>query len=434
MSDDIAIRVENLSKRYRIGLKEEVNDTLAGMFTDWVKRPGYNLRRLRRMTRFAEDGQEPEDTIWALKDVSFEVKRGEVVGIIGRNGAGKSTLLKILSRITHPTSGRVELNGRVSSLLEVGTGFHPELSGRENIYLNGTILGMRKAEIDRKFDEIVDFSGIEKFIDTPVKRYSSGMGVRLAFSVAAHLEPEILLIDEVLAVGDAEFQQKCLGKMGDVAKEGKTALFVSHNIQAVKSLCESAVLLDQGRVVFNGNTHDTIDRYLPPTNMISREKRWAEENAPGNAHFQLLAIRVTPPSRQSEGPIFSSSDIFLEFEFKASNLHPALCVGFDLLDQSGTVLFRSYQTDLPKDDWPKLQVGRNCWICKIPARTLNSNIYKVCPRVGLHNLNWIVKLESVLQFEVIVDHGVSPFWNVLNGHNRPGLVAPILDWSEESPG
>ena len=210
MSDTV-IKVENLSKVYRIGLQEEIHDTLMGAFTSFVRNPFKNYRRLQRLTQFSSGGDD-QDTIWALKDVSFDVRRGEVIGIIGRNGAGKSTLLKVLSRITHPTNGRIELNGRVASLLEVGTGFHPELTGRENVYLNGTILGMTKAEIDRKFDEIVDFSGIEKFIDTPAKRYSSGMRVRLAFSVAAHLEPEILLVDEVLAVGDATFQKKSIGK------------------------------------------------------------------------------------------------------------------------------------------------------------------------------------------------------------------------------
>jgi len=259
---DIVIRVENLSKRYRIGLKEAMHDTLAGALADFVRRPVKNLRRLRRLTRFQGDGYDPEDIIWALKDMSFEVRRGEVVGIIGRNGAGKTTLLKVLSRITHPTSGRVEIRGRVSSLLEVGTGFHPELTGRDNIYLNGTILGMKKAEIDRKFDDIVEFSGVEKFIDTPVKRYSSGMRVRLAFSVAAHLEPEILLVDEVLAVGDAAFQKKCLGKMGDVAKEGRTVLFVSHNMGAIQKLCDRSILLSDGYLVLDSDTEQVVKEYL----------------------------------------------------------------------------------------------------------------------------------------------------------------------------
>ena len=259
---DFAIRVQDLSKRYRIGLKEEMHDTMVGAMTDFIRRPLQNLRRLRHLTRFSEDGGDPQDMIWALKEVSFEVKQGEVVGIIGRNGAGKSTLLKILSHITEPTSGRAEIYGRVSSLLEVGTGFHPELTGRENIYLNGTILGMKKAEIERKFDEIVDFSGVEKFIDTPVKRYSSGMRVRLAFAVAAHLEPEILLVDEVLAVGDAAFQRKCLGKMRDVASGGRTVLFVSHNTGAIVELCQRTVLLREGRLVEDGPSKEVVSTYL----------------------------------------------------------------------------------------------------------------------------------------------------------------------------
>ena len=260
MSSDIAIRVENLSKRYRIGMKDEIHDTFAGALTSFIRSPAKNMRRLRRMSRFVED--DAQDIIWALKDVSFEVKTGEVVGIIGRNGAGKSTLLKILSRITEPTSGRAEICGRVSSLLEVGTGFHPELTGRENVYLNGTILGMRKGEIDHKLDQIVDFSGVEKFIDTPVKFYSSGMQVRLAFSVAAHLEPNILLIDEVLAVGDIEFQKKCLGKMENVAESGRTILFVSHQMEAVEALCNRVVLFEHGKLALEGNTNEVVSTYI----------------------------------------------------------------------------------------------------------------------------------------------------------------------------
>lgn len=258
---DIAIRVEELSKRYRIGLKEQRHDTLSGAISSWAKSPFSNFRGLRKLSRFDENGS-TDDVIWALKNVSFDVKRGEVVGIIGRNGAGKSTLLKIVSRITEPTSGRVEIRGRVSSLLEVGTGFHQELTGRENIYLNGAVLGMRRTEIDRKFDEIVDFSGVEKFIDTPVKHYSSGMRVRLAFSVAAHLEPEILIVDEVLAVGDAAFQKKCLGKMENASKDGRTVLFVSHNMGAVSNLCQSGVCLESGEVTDRGNIEPVVASYV----------------------------------------------------------------------------------------------------------------------------------------------------------------------------
>lgn len=253
------IRVDKLSKRYRLGLKEKQANTLVGQLANAIKSPWENLRRLRQLSRF---GQEDESVFWALKDVSFEVKEGEVLGIIGKNGAGKSTLLKILSQITEPTSGKVEIHGRVASLLEVGTGFHPELSGRENIYMNGTILGMTRREIDSKLDEIIDFSGVEKFIDTPVKFYSSGMKVRLGFSVAAHLDPEILIIDEVLAVGDYEFQKKCLGKMEDVSKnEGRTVLFVSHNLKSLTELCTKGVLIKEGSIELSGDIASCVKRY-----------------------------------------------------------------------------------------------------------------------------------------------------------------------------
>ncbi|HBJ36577.1 MAG TPA: polysaccharide/polyol phosphate ABC transporter ATP-binding protein [Planctomycetaceae bacterium] len=277
------ISVEHLSKAYRIGLKEEIPDTLMGAMKNVITAPWKNFKALRRLNTSTDSPlptpQSPipasplpnpqsllpnpssPDTLWALRDVSFEINQGDVVGIIGRNGAGKSTLLKVLSRITEPTSGRVVIRGRVSSLLEVGTGFHPELTGRENVYMNGTILGMRKKEIDRKFEEIVEFSGVEKFLDTPTKRYSSGMQVRLAFAVAAHLEPEILIVDEVLAVGDSEFQKKCIGKMQDVANGGRTVLFVSHNMAAIEALCSSSIELSGGRIAATGETHSVLSHY-----------------------------------------------------------------------------------------------------------------------------------------------------------------------------
>jgi lipopolysaccharide transport system ATP-binding protein len=256
---DIAIQVDSLGKQYRIGGKREGYKTLRDSLTNAFVSP---FRRARKLLQgHAYGAAELDETIWALRDISLEVKRGEVVGIIGRNGAGKTTLLKILSRITEPTEGQAEIRGRVGSLLEVGTGFHPELTGRENIYLNGAILGMRKAAIEQKFDEIVDFAEIEKFVDTPVKHYSSGMYVRLAFAVAAHLEPEVLLVDEVLAVGDLGFQRKCLGKMSDVAREGRTVLFVSHNLAAVKHLCQTGIVLDSGRIVHEGTATEAVHAY-----------------------------------------------------------------------------------------------------------------------------------------------------------------------------
>jgi lipopolysaccharide transport system ATP-binding protein len=282
---DIAIKVENLSKLYKIGRRQENYRTLRDSFSNYL---AYIFRKVMQRAESKEQGtndssvnslfpascsMQPSDEgyIWALKDVSFEVKCGEVVGIIGRNGAGKSTLLRILSRITEPTKGQAEIRSRVGSLLEVGTGFHPELTGRENIYLNGTILGMKKAEIERKFDEIVSFAEVEKFIDTPVKHYSSGMYVRLAFAVAAHLEPEILIVDEVLAVGDSVFQNKCIDKMLEVSKKGRTVLFVSHNFSAVKALCEKAILLNKGMLIFSGSVQEAIDGYVEESQLCGKE-------------------------------------------------------------------------------------------------------------------------------------------------------------------
>jgi len=277
---DIAIRVENISKRYRIGLKKEMHDSFAGAIFDFIKRPLSNYRKYRSLYKFddsnSDSSSNSSDIIWALKNVSFEIKKGEVVGIIGNNGAGKSTLLKVLSRITHPTGGKAEMRGRITCLLEVGTGFHPELTGRENIYLNGIILGMRKRELEQKYDEIVDFARVGKFIDTPVKRYSSGMKVRLAFSVAAHVEPDIMLVDEVLAVGDVTFQKKCLGKMNEVAAKGRTVIFVSHNLGAIENLCTTGIWIDDGRISMKGEVSSTISAYLKNDTEINKidSKHW----------------------------------------------------------------------------------------------------------------------------------------------------------------
>jgi lipopolysaccharide transport system ATP-binding protein len=298
--NDVAISVEKLGKAYRIGVKEEIPDSLIGAALNMAKAPLRNLHRLRRLNTFDvstdSDAEADVDTIWALKDVSFTVKQGEVVGIIGRNGAGKSTLLKILSRITEPTCGRAVIRGRVSSLLEVGTGFHPELSGRENVYMNGTILGMTKREIDSKFDEIAGFSGVEKFLDTPVKRYSSGMKVRLAFAVAAHLEPEILIIDEVLAVGDAEFQRRCLGKMQAVAASGRTVLFVSHDLTAISNLCSTSYLIAAGAVKAHGPPQEVIGQYYATMPRDSNSRLEDSANRRGNGRLRFTEITVSCPN------------------------------------------------------------------------------------------------------------------------------------------
>lgn len=327
-----AIRVESLSKRYRIGLEEQTHETLAGQLTAYLKSPLRNLRRLRRLTRFSGNERDPNNVIWALRSVSFEVERGEVVGIIGPNGAGKSTLLKVLSRITYPTSGRVSIKGRVSSLLEVGTGFHPELTGRDNIYLNGTILGMRKIGVDRKFDEIVSFSGVEKFIDTPVKRYSSGMRMRLAFSVAAHLEPEILLIDEVLSVGDAEFQKKCLGKMHSVAKKGRTVLFVSHNLGAVNRLCRRCILLYDGRIRIQGSTQIVTAKYLQSQNPAERaviDTRKANARS-GTGEGKIIKVSVFDQTGSPSTVIGIGQPFRVQIEIDVAGPSPDLVVGLEV--------------------------------------------------------------------------------------------------------
>ncbi len=288
---DIAIRVDRLSKQYRVG-KVPAYGTLRDALASLRKIP---KRLLRRNETIADD------RFWALKDVSFEVRRGEVVGIIGRNGAGKSTLLKVLSRITEPTEGEADIFGRVGSLLEVGTGFHPELTGRENIFLNGAILGMQRAEVMRKFDEIVAFAEVEQFIDTPVKHYSSGMYMRLAFAVAAHLEPEILIVDEVLAVGDAQFQNKCLGKMGEVARNGRTVLFVSHNMHAVGSLCERGLFLHHGRVVFHGSATESVTRYLEDARSNGKQATMPEAR-PGTGAWRFTAVKAAKQVFESAEP------------------------------------------------------------------------------------------------------------------------------------
>ena len=323
---DIAIRVENLGKMYRIGGRQERYKRFTETVMDTLAAP---LRRLRTI------GQPipPAETLWALKDVSFEVKKGEVVGIIGRNGAGKSTLLKILSRITEPTEGEVRLHGRVGSLLEVGTGFHPELTGRENIYLNGTILGMKRSEIERKFDEIVAFAEIEKFLDTPVKRYSSGMYVRLAFAVAAHLEPEILVVDEVLAVGDAQFQKKCLGKMDDVAKGGRTVLFVSHNMAAIQNLCQTAILLNYGRVLTSGKTKLVIDKYLDDDTDQFQIPLNERRDRQGTGDIRFVSMKLQNEIGESINSLGCGQDAILKFDYEnythqdLRNFH--LAIGID---------------------------------------------------------------------------------------------------------
>jgi lipopolysaccharide transport system ATP-binding protein len=431
---DVAIAVENLSKSYLIGHQ-------AGQRERYTVLRDVIAREMRNFARKGLDfiggreivqGDEVEQ-FWALRDVSFEVKRGEVLGIIGRNGAGKSTLLKILSRITEPDSGRAVVRGRVASLLEVGTGFHPELTGRENIFLNGAILGMTRMEIRKKFDEIVAFAEVERFLDTPVKRYSSGMYVRLAFAVAAHLEPEILIIDEVLAVGDASFQKKSLGKMQSVAvNENRTVLFVSHSLQAVQSLCDRAILLNAGTVEAYGASRAVVGQYLRHAQSPGGEKVWPEQAAPGNDAASLLAVRIIGDGGEIGRSVDTDKDFFVELEFIARRLDKSLCVGFDLANSDGVTVLRSYQTDSREANWPAIRIGRNRWRCKIPRGLLNGGNYLVNLRISIHNVAWIVHEDAVLEFRVNLRHGVSPLWSSISEENRPGLMAPILDWTSAS--
>lgn len=328
---NVAIKVEAISKEYHIGGPQKTYDRLGDQLVDMFKTPFRRAGNL--LSRKVTSAAELNETIWALKDVSFEVKHGEVVGIIGRNGAGKSTLLKILSQITDPTGGYADLYGRVGSLLEVGTGFHPELTGRENIYLNGAILGMRKSEIDRKFDEIVAFAEIDKFIDTPVKHYSSGMYVRLAFSVAAHLEPEILLVDEVLAVGDVSFQRKCLGKMDDVAQQGRTVLFVSHNMGLMQTLCQRGIFLQEGAVFTDGTITEAVDSYLQTLEQARSQDLSERTDRKGQGKVKLVQVEVNCGSNESSTSLKSGSAA--EFIFHTDTVVPGMGCAFFLYDMVG---------------------------------------------------------------------------------------------------
>lgn len=364
---EAAISVKGLSKRFRIGSKESNNDSLVQSVLYSLKAPFKNYQKLKKLTRF---DQEDETVFWALRDINFEVKKGEVLGIIGHNGAGKSTLLKILSRITEPTLGEVKLKGRVSSLLEVGTGFHPDLTGRENVFMNGTILGMTKKEIDRKFDEIVDFSGVEQHIDTPIKFYSSGMKVRLGFAVAAHLEPEILIVDEVLSVGDIGFQRKCLGKMNEVARGGRTVLFVSHNMAAVENLCTEGLLLDHGKSIFLGSVHDVVRQYIsifrPQEN---RDFFTKDTKRRGSGIAQFKSFWFEDKEGKHVGLAKSGDTILLNFRIESRKELQHVDIGFSIHreedDQLLFILYSSYTGKLFE-----LIEGENDLTCTITSLPL----------------------------------------------------------------
>ncbi|MFC1923246.1 ABC transporter ATP-binding protein, partial [Chloroflexota bacterium] len=367
-------------------------------------------------------------TIWALRDVSFDVYKGQVLGVIGRNGAGKSTLLKILSRITEPTEGYAEIHGRVGSLLEVGTGFHPELSGRENIYLNGAILGMRREEIERKFDEIVAFSEVEKFIDTPVKRFSSGMYLRLAFAVAAHLEPQILVVDEVLAVGDAEFQRKCLGKMNDVAQEGRTVLFVSHNMSAILRLTQESILLDQGRIVLRAPTPQAVDHYMASGFSQSGERTWDIEEIPAeSAPFRPIALRVSDQNQRTFDRVRSTDPISIEVEYVLDAPIKGLRVGVYVQTTRGEFVFTSFDTDTTQQ-FERFSVrpeGHYISKCTLPPDFLNEGQYVLGINASSYKVKRYFQNENALAFTVDGAGAPGKQWS----ERRLGPVRPRLEWN-----
>ena len=421
---DLAIRCDKISKRYRIGERESYQ-ALRDILTNAMSAP---FRRFSSKGRRAKKaGENADNTFWALRDVSFEVKRGEVVGIIGRNGAGKSTLLKILSRITKPTSGEARISGRVGSLLEVGTGFHPELTGRENIYLNGAILGMKRTEIKARFDDIVAFAEVEKFVDTPVKRYSSGMYVRLAFAVAAHLEPEILLVDEVLAVGDASFQKKCLSKMQEVGEHGRAVFFVSHNMSAITRLCHRAILLDEGRVVADGLSHQVVGAYLRAGTGTMAAREW-KENSPGNDIARLKAVRV----RTEDGQITESIDIRepvgVEIEFEVLQPGYVLVPNYHFFNEEGVCAFVASDHD---PEWRRRPrpVGTYASTAWIPGNFLSEGSIAVGAAVSTMDPTIVHFYEpDVVAFQVVDSLEGNSARGDYAGH-MPGVVRPLLKWT-----
>lgn len=417
MKDEVILKVENVSKQYRLGLigtgtiSHDLNRFFArirGKEDPYLKVGESNERNVKGSSQY----------VWALRDINFEVKRGEVLGIIGKNGAGKSTLLKILSKVTGPTTGTIKSKGRIASLLEVGTGFHPEMTGRENIFLNGAILGMTKKEIQSKFDEIVSFSGCERYVDTPVKRYSSGMKVRLAFAVAAHLEPEILIVDEVLAVGDAEFQKKAIGKMKGISREsGRTVLFVSHNMSAIESLCTRAISLDSGSIKLMGNTSSVVSGYL--NDYLSKNRKYeavSPEEALGNESIKILFANVeNASSSDKDDQLDVSSAIDVKIQFINNYKEDLISVGFDLLTTRGDVLFGT-------GNKYECEQGKITELtCHIPPNLLNDNQYQVFIYFHSKDMKGLYHNKELLTFEIKDIKREMGYLGKINGFLRPDL-------------
>ena len=428
-----AITVEDLSKVYRIGVKEETHDALGRAFLDFVKSPLTNYRKYRSLYKFSEEelrsGESHDDLLWALKDMSFEVNPGEVVGIIGVNGAGKSTLLKVISRITPPTRGMVTIRGRVSSLLEVGTGFHPELTGRENVFLNGTILGMRKVEVDKKFDEIVDFAGVEQFLDTPVKRYSMGMRVRLAFAVAAHLEPEILIIDEVLAVGDAEFQKKCLNKMEQVGEGGRTVLFVSHNMAAVTRLCSRGILLSAGKVIADGSAADVVSTYLTSGLGTSVFREWdVDDPETGDDIVRLRSIRIVDKGGELADVVDIRKPVGVQMIYEVLQDGEVLMPYFRIRNEEDVIIFSTMDQTNDSFSTPKLP-GLYTSTVWIPGNFLSEGTHYVTATMRTKDRRyrpfWAADAVAFNVIDTMEGDSVRGEW----AGGLAGAVRPMLDWT-----
>ena len=430
-----ALEVQNISKLYRLGSAADLDNKDSNALIRLLKRPINNFRKYRSLYKFTEEelnsAQSGRDTLWALKDVSFDAQQGEVIGLVGPNGAGKSTLLKIISRITPPTRGKVIVRGRMSCLIEVGTGFHPELTGRENIYMSSTIMGMRKHEVDSKLDEIIDFSGVGKFIDTPTKRYSSGMSVRLAFSVMAHLEPEILVVDEVLAVGDAEFQRKCLNKMSGVGKEGKTVLFVSHNMAAVTRLCDRALLMQQGQIILDGSAAEIVHSHVTAGNDDVSGKEWADiETAPGDDKVRMRSIRMVTNSGLLSGPLNVQHTVGIQMTFDVLEPDQILSPYFTVVSETGIDLFSTMDKD-ERFEHEARSPGRYTVTAWVPGGLLAEGTHYV--RAVMRSIRDKYRPfteRDVLSF-IVSDSdssGIGSGW----WEGRPGgVIRPDLEWTTE---
>ncbi len=421
---DFAIKSEGLSKCYRIGLKAKEGVPLIEKVVGAFKQPFKNWAHLRSLNNFKKEDLNSEDIFWAVNDLNFSIQRGEAVGVIGKNGAGKSTLLKLLAGITSPTNGRISIQGEIASLLEVGTGFHPELSGRDNVYINGAILGMSRKEIKRKFEEIVDFSGIEKFIETPVKRYSSGMKVRLAFAVAAHLEPDILLIDEVLAVGDASFQQKCMGKMQELIGHKRTVLFVSHNSAAVTRICDRVIYLQDGRLKMDGPSEKVMGNYLSEGRESPNIKEWTEEEAPGSDAVKLLHVSINREKVSQFDVASVEEELFLQLKYQVLKPNTSLRCGASFFTQ-GVCAFSA----LEPQEVEKEASGEYVTTLRIPSNLLAEGSYSIIISIVSHKG---VKVRHVVEMDAISFNMYDPqTGDSAKGDymtQLAGVVMPKLNW------